>query len=468
MSSSESVADPHLSDTHPHDWKYVAEGGSTIVFSYAGPPHVHFDGTALRLRKGPVPALEESDNHDELAPPPFDEPDDPTIVFQRTVVERLVPSEFLPRLDAVRVESAWLRELRGLVEPLRPLERRQRDRIDVGKTKAVLATDLVGGKGWAVEIKPKWGFLPAPTHLSDDTRAIKTRTCRFCMHTHLKASQGASDVSLGYCPLDLFSGDRARVTRALHTLWAIWLDTGAAVNNLRVFVGGRQLKPVAADATASLAPLADQLFPAESDQDSPAHTPTELRDAFTHALLPLLLGTPVLRTLSTLQRTLDALDVEGLAALWAALRPAGHKLGQGEAEPDMAEWTAFVDVYLARYGPPLPSTSDPNPNSSERGETTRTEEELRFQMAAYLLSASFKDCSVILRMPPPPPPRTVASSGDEEGVRGRVTVIDLDVKSIDRLSKWAELDREIVDAYRRDVAEPRLCVDAAVGRGGLI
>lgn len=68
------------------------------------------------------------------------------------------------------------------------------------------------------------------------------------MHAHLKASQGASDVSLGYCPLDLFSGDRVRVTRALHTLWTIWLDTGAAVNNLRVFVGGRQLKPVAADA----------------------------------------------------------------------------------------------------------------------------------------------------------------------------------------------------------------------------
>lgn len=152
MSPSESVTDPHLGDTDPHDWKYVAEGGSTIVFSYAGPPHAHFDGTALRLRKEPVPAHEESDKN-ELAPPPLDEPDDPTIVFQRTVVERLFPSEFLPRLDAVRVERAWLRELKGLVERLRPLERRLRDRIDLGKTKAVLATDLVGGKGWAVEIK---------------------------------------------------------------------------------------------------------------------------------------------------------------------------------------------------------------------------------------------------------------------------------------------------------------------------
>ena len=75
--------------------------------------------------------------------------------------------------------------------------------------------------------KPKWGFLPAPTHLSDETREIKTRTCRFCMHAHLKSTQGA-DVSLGYCPLDLFSGDAARVTRALHALWDVWIGSGGA------------------------------------------------------------------------------------------------------------------------------------------------------------------------------------------------------------------------------------------------
>ena len=142
--------DPHVGDTSPHDWTYISEGGSTIVFSYSGPPHPHFDGTALRLRKGPVPTHDEPEKY-EL--PPLDEPDDPTIVFQRTVIERLVPPAFLPRLDAVHVERRWLQELSALVEPHRPLERRARDRIDVAKAKAVLATDLVGGKGWAVEIK---------------------------------------------------------------------------------------------------------------------------------------------------------------------------------------------------------------------------------------------------------------------------------------------------------------------------
>ena len=56
--------EPHVGDTSPHDWKYVSEGGSTIVFSYAGPPHPHFDGTALRLRKGPVPEHDEPEKYE--------------------------------------------------------------------------------------------------------------------------------------------------------------------------------------------------------------------------------------------------------------------------------------------------------------------------------------------------------------------------------------------------------------------
>ena len=155
---------PHIADTSPHDWKYISEGGSTIVFSYAGPAHPHFDGTALRLRKAPVPAPEDPEKYAHTqsqrqlptegeSENEAEEPDDPTIVFQRTVIERLVPREHLPRLDAVRVERGWLQELAGLTEPQRPLERRAKDRIDTGRRKAVLATDLVGGNGWAVEIK---------------------------------------------------------------------------------------------------------------------------------------------------------------------------------------------------------------------------------------------------------------------------------------------------------------------------
>lgn len=48
---------------------------------------------------------------------------------------------------------------------------------------------------------------------------------------------------MGYCPLDLYSGQPERVTKALHALWDVWISTSGGVNNLKVFVEGHQIKP---------------------------------------------------------------------------------------------------------------------------------------------------------------------------------------------------------------------------------
>ena len=70
-------------------------------------------------------------------------------------------------------------------------------------------------------------------------------------------------------------------------------------------------------------------------EPEPTPTSTKVRDA----LPPILL-----RTLATL----NAPDSEGLAALWAARRPEGLKLGKGEdsEHSDMDEWTGVINVYL--------------------------------------------------------------------------------------------------------------------------
>jgi len=175
--------DPDATRTSPSDWKYVSEGGATIVFSYAGPPRPDFKRTVLRLRKSvthppPKPIQKPLDLAEEWGRKKEDEledawkahlilnegavegdqeeeeePDDPTIEFQKRVTSLLIPPEHLPRLEPVRVHGAWLRELARLSEAQRPPERRAKDGIDPLKTKAVLATDLVGGQGMAVEIK---------------------------------------------------------------------------------------------------------------------------------------------------------------------------------------------------------------------------------------------------------------------------------------------------------------------------
>ena len=177
-------------------------------------------------------------------------------------------------------------------------------------------------------------------------------------------------------------------------------------------------------------------------------TLTDLRDAFTAALLPALLQTPVLQKLSNLQRTLDPLDIEGLTARWSEAYAASISqvqsafgtdpslslsvppLGEGLAEPTLSDWDTFLDIYSTKHS----TMKHDHPDVAN----------LRYYCLAYLLSASFKDCSIMIRVKP--------------GGGTSVTVIDLDVKPIDRLHKWALLDAKIVKAYE-GIAEPTKCVD---------
>lgn len=175
--------------------------------------------------------------------------------------------------------------------------------------------------------------------------------------------------------------------------------------------------------------LAGYLLP----EDGTTSKPAALLEPFVAAVLPVLENTRILSIISDLQRNLDPLDIEGLSALWASSRPKGLKVGEGETDPVLEDYEAFVQQH------PDPSARDPTrPQTSE----------LQHYITAYLLSASFKDCSVILRFP--------------AGGEPTITAIDLDPKSVARLHKWEKLDREIVDTFskRDDLERTRKCVDA--------
>ena len=161
----------------------------------------------------------------------------------------------------------------------------------------------------------------------------------------------------------------------------------------------------------------------------------------------LLTETPVLRTLSRLERNLDVLDIEGISKLWAlSLEKSSEdtvvqdgvdsipEIGANFPEPSIDEWKHFVDQYL--------STHKHLDHSSPKLTN------LRYYIFAYLLSATFKDCSIMLR----------TDQRHELGRKGAVTVIDLDPKSVRRLSKWEKLDRDIVRAYTG--FERKKCVDS--------
>ena len=62
------------------------------------------------------------------------------------------------------------------------------------------------------------------------------------MHAHEKIRAGET-AAMGYCPLDLFSGERERVSKALSNLWEAWVQSDGRINNLKVFVEGALIQP---------------------------------------------------------------------------------------------------------------------------------------------------------------------------------------------------------------------------------
>ncbi|KAG6898266.1 hypothetical protein C0992_000711 [Termitomyces sp. T32_za158] len=237
----------------------------------------------------------------------------------------------------------------------------------------------------------------------------------------------------GYCPLDLFSEDEGRVKKAIRGLWDIWTESNGTVNNLKIFVQGQKVAP----SVASLLLLSDTGLEVSHE---------DLRETFADALLPVLLRTPVLRILCNLQRSLDTLDIEGLFKLWRLVGLSRQELhGIGAAsfpslstgsssihltsfEPNITDWTHFLDMYLS--------------SSAEFNHANPAPEHLCFYVLAYLLSATFKDCSIIVRLD-----RLQLTAPVRDVKPEQIMIIDLDPKDMTRLGKWEKLDQEIVGAY---------------------
>ena len=134
-----------LSQTSPAQWKYISEGGTTIVFSYNGPHHPILTGKALRLRKVP----REGERHR----PSHSISDDITVAFQQNVISRLLDPSYLPDLQTIPLQADWVEALSIHHESFRTRERSRTSVIDCARHSGVLAPDLIGGLSCAVEIK---------------------------------------------------------------------------------------------------------------------------------------------------------------------------------------------------------------------------------------------------------------------------------------------------------------------------
>lgn len=205
-------------------WRYKSEGNANVVLS------VPADGTVVRVMK-------EAD----------DDCGAETAAAAETLSVRLrfcdaVRRSFFAKSCHVdvpvpmRVAADELREIDRLLGPDRPPGRKHKRLGWAGCLVAVcpdyttLPPADVPGVVWCVEIKPKQGWV----HEDDRARGTSAK-CPFCVHQYLKLCRGDVRRPSTYCPLDMFSGRRQRVWRAVSALLR------DPQNNLKIFADGDPL-----------------------------------------------------------------------------------------------------------------------------------------------------------------------------------------------------------------------------------
>lgn len=316
----------------PADWAYKAEGSANVAWQYCGGDAALL-GRILRMAKRPRVVTQRCESG-----PSRIFPSDP-LVYAANVMRPLLGTRHV--IPGVRVAvspafiSAMQARLAALPGSVRPARRRH-DRLDDSISSVVVMLDhsvILRPSSTApgapavtlcVEIKPKSGVPQSSTAAG----ASGSAPCRYCAHQVLKACDEAGvspralrgDATVAsavarhlsqYCPLDLYSGEPARVRAALGRLAA------SPQNNLRVFADGQLVFS---------AELIRGLHGGAGEGDLPASV-TEAAgaaalDAF--PVLPALGGAPppLLPSLATLDAVLRAYEPFRSAALLPPIHPA--------------------------------------------------------------------------------------------------------------------------------------------------
>eukprot|EP00123_Amoebidium_parasiticum_P012249 comp21221_c0_seq1/m.28866 comp21221_c0_seq1/g.28866 ORF comp21221_c0_seq1/g.28866 comp21221_c0_seq1/m.28866 type:complete len:480 (-) comp21221_c0_seq1:755-2194(-) len=441
-------------------WVYRDEGGANIILGYTG-DNPELKGQVLRLRKRfiaptahhPKPAYMETDIHD----------------FVKRVVFPLFDGRFLAPGILVTTPATFLEALNAQIAPHRPPHRVAME-IDVDISVGLLLPDLTSSPSYwlpvdedlpkvCVEIKPKWGYLPQSPFIDPQHAPTKATTCRFCMHQHLKLEKGQQKEVSRYCPLDLYSGDRIRMLKALGDL--LWTPQ----NNLKVYRNNTSVLMHTKDPNVDPASRIADLSTALQDV-LPATNPSEMPITTVHAEDPLL-GTPsaagvlceVLADILLADnpmphiravQQLDQLDVECIHTLYERL------LQIDSAYPIDGQWfrDEWVNAAPDTVKQILEGKSAPPPTDL----SSVSEEEMCRLVRQFLIATAAKDCSIMITLQQLPASKTedLSSGRHRHTVYNKasghyyqfsVNIIDTDPKYFVNIPKYLKDDRKIVEAF---------------------
>ncbi|KAL1343831.1 hypothetical protein HN51_017779 [Arachis hypogaea] len=417
-------------------WVYRGEGAANIVLAYVGsyPP---FIGKVMRLRKAPrncalaMRSPSALNAHEHLLWKDIDQligSSDSELacqLFVEHVMKPLLGSQYVDAGMHVMVLKEFLEAVERDVISKRPIWRVDNAKIDTLCESVLLMSDyslfahgaLESRSCISVEIKPKCGFLPLSRFISEGT-AIKRTITRFAMHQALKLHQGEIALISEYNPLDLFSGCKERIYKAIVDLFT------TPQNNFRVFLNGYLifggLGCGAKDTNVSIAKAFEDSLKSVIEADAGKCTENLIT-----LVAEAVQKSRVLDRLLEVQK-LDSVDIEGAIHAYYEITCQQCLVCKELSDEQAKRFSVFHSASL--------------------------DESLRI-VKDYLIAATAKDSSLMICFRP----RREGDSGSEynnvclkstnQTFDFKVHFLDLDLKRLSKMEEHYELDKKIVSCY---------------------
>lgn len=420
------------------DWIYRGEGAANLVLAYAGLSPT-FVGKVIRLQKAPRKGEQQRVNaasvltihekllwrdHDELISSSSKEIVDH--LYVKHVMSPLLGPKYVDAGLHIRTSREFLESVEKNVICQRPAWRVDAARVDTLRDSVLLIHDhsifphgiRKDEQCLCVEIKPKCGFLPSLKFIAEEN-SIKRNVSRFRMHQFLKLRHKQVLELSEYDPLDLFSGSKDRICKAVKGLYS------TPQNNFRVFLNGSLV-------FGDLGGVANR-------------TSFAIGQAFEDVLKGIIQADDGLRAMSFIQLVVEAVYKSGVLDRLLEVQ----KLDDFDIE-------GAIHAYYNIISQPCMICKQMDINRIPLQHTSLHQipvnESLKI-LKDYLVAATAKDCSLMISFKQREDGDTGSSFSNvylestNQSFDFKVHFVDLDLKPLKKMEEYYELDKKIVTNY---------------------
>ncbi|WZZ10787.1 hypothetical protein YC2023_096708 [Brassica napus] len=424
------------------DWSYRGEGAVNLVLAYTG-SSPSFLGKMMRIQKMPNDGKEDNGNtsgngltsHEKVIWGECKElvscqnKEIVEFLFVKHVMRPLLGHKHVNPGMRLLVAKEFLESVENIVTSQRPSWRADAASVDTHRNSVLLMDDLtlfahgrVEDKPClSVEIKPKCGFLPSSSFIAEEN-VIKKSITRFEMHQVLKLHDNEISEISEYDPLDLFSGSKDRIHKAIRALYA------TPQNNFRVFLNGSLVFGGLGGGTCKTTSKVEQDFE-HLLKDIIKTKDGSRANHFIELVAETVYTSGVLDHLLDVQK-LDKYNIEGAVHVYYDLINQPCRVCKELEKSKTSSTSQFSSMHS------IPMAEKVN------------------VLKEFLISATAKDCSVMISFRSTDAVISRSSSHSNLHLESakqefdyKVHFIDLDMRPLKKMEVYYELDKKIMNTY---------------------